>query len=51
VALCDVYSETSAFERAERCLTRALQMDPQHVHAQRRLSDVADNLRLQRAAR
>ena len=51
VALCDVYSETSAFERAERCLTRALQMDPQHVQAQRRLADVANNLRLQRAAR
>lgn len=51
VALCDLYYETGAFERAERCLTNALKMDPRHVRAQRRLQDVAENLRLQGAAR
>jgi tetratricopeptide (TPR) repeat protein len=51
VALCDLYYETSAFELAERCLTHALRIDPQHVRAQRRLFDVTENLRLPRAAR
>jgi len=48
--LCDLYRRVGALERAEACLTRLISFQPGAPITYRRLAEVRENLRLERAA-
>lgn len=49
LALCSLYSQMAAFDRAEWCARRALAMDPHHTGGHHLLEDARFNLKLQKS--